>query len=98
MSASPVLAVVLSAARLAGMAARKMKRTRVFDSVAGYMPQKQSRHHAIYRQGEKGLALNNLFLGIHIWHEQMWVLSFIHVFWKIQTVLNESVEFFIKIY
>ena len=67
MSASPVLAVVLSAARLDGMAARKMKRTRVFASVAGYMPQRQSRHHAIYRQGDKGLASNNLFFGTHIW-------------------------------
>lgn len=61
MSASLVLVVVLSVVRLAGMGARRMKRTKTSNSVAGYMRQKQLRRHAIYRQNEKVLVDNLLF-------------------------------------
>ena len=43
MSASPVLAVAPSVVRLAGMGARRMRRTRTSDSVAGFMLQRLSR-------------------------------------------------------
>ena len=56
MSAFLALAVALSVARLAGMGEKRMKRTRTFDSVVGYMPQRLSRHHKKFRQSGKGMA------------------------------------------
>lgn len=35
---------------------KRMKRTRTFDSVVGYMPQRLSRHHKKFRQSGKGMA------------------------------------------
>ena len=43
MSASPAQVVALSVVRLVGMGARRMKKTRTSDSVAGYMQQRLSR-------------------------------------------------------
>jgi hypothetical protein len=61
MSASPALAEAPSVVRLVGMGARRMKRTRTSDSVAGYMLQRRSGHHAMHKQGERGLVDNALY-------------------------------------
>ena len=46
-SASLVLVAVPSVVKQAGMVARRMKRTRTSDSVAGYMQQRLSKYHAM---------------------------------------------------
>ena len=47
MSASLALVEVLSVVRLVGMVARRMRRMRISDSVAGFMLQRQLRRHAM---------------------------------------------------
>lgn len=54
------LVVVLSVVRLVGMGARRMRRMRTSDSVAGYMLQRLSRHHKKFRRSGKGLVDNTL--------------------------------------
>ena len=58
MSASLVVAA-LSVVRLVGMGARRMRRTKTSDSVAGFMLQRPSRHHAVHKQGERGAVWGN---------------------------------------
>ena len=62
MSAYLVQVVILSVARLAGMVARKTRRTRTSDSVVGFMPQRPSRLRDMCQQRRKGMADNLLFI------------------------------------
>ncbi|MBR4712074.1 MAG: hypothetical protein IKP27_00120 [Paludibacteraceae bacterium] len=55
-----VLVVVLSVARLAGMVARKTRRTRTSDSVVGFMQQRPSRLRNTCQQRGKGMAFDVL--------------------------------------
>ena len=55
-----VLVVVLSVARLAGMVARKTRRTRTSDYVVGFMQQRPSRLRDMCRQRGKGMAFDVL--------------------------------------
>ena len=59
-SAFLALAVALSVVSVAGMGARRMKRTRTSDSAVGYMRQRLSKTHKIWRQDEKGKGYNSI--------------------------------------
>ena len=55
-----VQVVVLSVARLAGTVARKTWRTRISDSVVGFMQQRPSRLRDMCQQRGKGMAFDVL--------------------------------------
>lgn len=63
MSAYLVQVVVLSVARLAGTVARKTRRTRISDSVVGFMQQRPSKLLDMCRKRGKGMADSVLFIG-----------------------------------
>ena len=58
MSASPAQVVALSVVRLVGMGARRMRRTRTSDSVAGFMQQGLLRIPEKCRQSGKAMVYN----------------------------------------
>ena len=62
MSVFLVQVVVLSVAKLAGTVARKTRRTRISDSVVGFMQQRPSRLRDMFQQRGKGIADDMLFI------------------------------------